>query len=73
MKKTMILGFAALLASAAVNAQTDTTQKKDTLVKKDSTQTHTVATNNTKGTTAQVNALQKSKATTTDLFKKEEN
>ncbi len=69
----MILGFAALLASAAVNAQTDTTQKKDTLVKKDSTQTHTVATNTVKGTTAQVNALKKSKATTTDLFKKEEN
>lgn len=46
MKKTIFLGFAALLVSAAVNAQVDTTQKRDTTTardtsgKRDSTQAH---------------------------------
>lgn len=46
MKKTIFLGLAALLVSAAVNAQVDTTQKRDTTTardtssKRDSTQSH---------------------------------
>lgn len=39
MKKTIFLGFAALLVSAAVNAQTDTTQKRDTTITKDTSAT----------------------------------
>ena len=72
MKKTIMLGLAALLVSAAVNAQTDTTKKRDTVTKKDSTQQQAVA--NRKGaTTAQVNALNKLKGATSDmLLRKEE-
>jgi hypothetical protein len=35
MKKTIFVGLSALLVSAAVNAQVDTTQKKDTTTAKD--------------------------------------
>ncbi len=72
MKKFLILGLATLLASAVVNAQTDTTKRRDTTIKRDTTVRRDSTQALAKLTTSQVNKLVHLNAATADKFKREE-